>query len=469
MDGRRGNVFGAVAALQAQFGDRVSVLPDICAAHGRDLSLHPASPPDAVVFPETTEEVARIARLCSAHHVPMIPFGAGTSLEGHVAAVRGGVSVDLSAMNRILDVGQQDLDCLVEAGVTRQQLNAYLRDTGLFFPVDPGAEATFGGMCATGASGTNAVRYGTMRENVLGLTVVLPSGEIVRTGGRARKSSAGYDLTRLFIGSEGTLGFITEIRLRLTGIPESISAGLCAFESMEGAVNAVILTIQMGLPVARIELLDEKAIQGCNLYSHLDLDEKPTLFLEFHGTEQSVKEQAERFGEIVADHGGGAFTWATREEDRNRLWTARHNAFYAGLNLRPGSKALTTDVCVPISRLAACILETKADIGDSPLIAPLVGHVGDGNFHLVFLIDPDSAEEEREAHRLNDRLVERALAMGGTCTGEHGIGLGKKDLLAKEHGSALGLMRALKKAIDPQGLMNPDKILPDNTLETATF
>ncbi len=460
MNHQQGNVSEAVRALQAQFGARVSVLPDICAAHGRDLSLHPGMPPDAVAFPESTEEVAQIARLCSAHHTPMIPFGAGTSLEGHVAAVRGGVSVDLSGMNKVLEVGQQDLDCLVEAGVTRQQLNADLRDTGLFFPVDPGADASFGGMCATGASGTNAVRYGTMRENVLGLTVVLPSGEIIETGGRARKSSAGYDLTRLFIGSEGTLGFITKVRLRLTGIPESISAGLCAFDDMEGAVNAVILTIQMGLPVARIELLDEKAVRGCNAYSHLDMEEKPTLFLEFHGSPQSVKEQAERFGEISLEHGGGAFEWATREEERNRLWTARHNAFYAGLNMRPGSKALTTDVCVPISRLADCILETKADIGDSALIAPLVGHVGDGNFHLVFLIDPDSAEEEREANRLNDRLVLRALAMGGTCTGEHGVGLGKKALLAQEHGSALGLMRTLKHAIDPQDLMNPGKILP---------
>ena len=457
---RQGNVAGAVAALQAIFGDRVSILPEICAAHGRDLSFHEGSSPDAVVFPATTAEVAAIARLCSEHHVPMIPYGAGTSLEGHVVAVQGGVSVDLSSMNQILDIGQQDLDCLVEAGVTRQQLNTDLRDTGMFFPVDPGADATFGGMCATGASGTNAVRYGTMRENVLGLTIVLPSGEIVKTGGRARKSSAGYDLTRLFIGSEGTLGFITEVRLRLTGIPESISAGRCAFDTIEGAVNAVILTIQMGLPVARIELLDAHAIKGCNLYSHLEMEEKPTLFLEFHGTAQSVAEQAERFGEIAADHGGGAFTWATREEDRNRLWTARHNAFFAGLGMRPGCKALTTDVCVPISRLADCILETKADIGDSPMIAPLVGHVGDGNFHLIFLIDPDNPDEEREAHRLNDRLVERALAMGGTCTGEHGIGLGKKALLEKEHGSSMGLMRVLKQAIDPQDLMNPGKILP---------
>ena len=457
-DDRTGDVYKAVESLQARFGARVSVLPDICASHGRDLSLHPGSAPDAVVYPETTEDVAEIVRLCSAYGAPMIPFGAGTSLEGHVTAVRGGISVDMSAMNSVLDVSQQDLDCLVEAGVTRQQLNADLRDTGLFFPVDPGAEATLGGMCATGASGTNAVRYGTMRENVLGLTVILPSGEIINTGGRARKSSAGYDLTKLFIGSEGTLGIITQIRLRLYGIPESVSAGLCAFETLEGAVNAVILTIQMGLPVARIELLDEKAVHGCNLYSHLELDEKPTLFLEFHGTAHSVKEQAERFGEIAAEYGGGAFTWATREEDRNRLWTARHNAFYAALNMRPGSKALTTDVCVPISRLADCILETKADIGESPMIAPLVGHVGDGNFHLVFLIDPDSAEEEREALRLNDRLIERALAMGGTCTGEHGIGLGKKTQLAKEHGSALGLMRLLKDAIDPQNLMNPGKI-----------
>ncbi len=447
-------------ALKARLGDRLSLSADIRATHGRGESFDVVTPPDAVAFASSTKEVAEIARICTAHRIPMIPYGAGTSLEGHVAAVAGGVSIDMSGLDRIREVNQADLDCLVEAGVTRQQLNSYLRDSGLFFPVDPGADATFGGMCATGASGTNAVRYGTMRENVLGLTVVLPSGEVIETGGRARKSSAGYDLTRLFIGSEGTLGIITEVRLRLHGIPESISAGVCSFDTLAGAVNAVIETIQMGLPVARIELIDEIAVRACNAFSHLSLPEKPTLFLEFHGSHTSVREQAEQFGDIAAAHGGGAFDWATSTEERNRLWTARHNAFYAGLSLRPGARALTTDVCVPISRLADCILESRADLEGSPLIAPLVGHVGDGNFHMLFLIDPDNPEEQAEAERLNDRLVARALAMGGTCTGEHGIGLGKRDKLALEHGASLPVMAAIKRAIDPLGLMNPGKILP---------
>ena len=429
--------------------------------HGRDESFHASAPPEAVAFVENNEEVAEIVRICVQYQKPIIPFGTGTSLEGHVAALHGGVCLDVSGMNQVLEVNENDLDCRVQAGVTRKELNQHLRNSGLFFPIDPGADASLGGMTATRASGTNAVRYGTMRENVLGLTVVTADGRIIRTGTRARKSSAGYDLTRLFVGSEGTLGIITEIQLRLYGVPEAISAAVCSFETMEGAVNTTISTIQMGIPVARIELLDEVQVDAINRYSDFDYALKPTLFFEFHGTEAWVKEQAEMVKEISTEEGGSDFQWSTREQEKQKLWEARHNAYYAGLALRPGSKGWATDVCVPISRLADCILETRSDIEESGQVVPLVGHVGDGNFHLLFLIDPENEEEELKLYQpLNDRLVERALRMGGTCTGEHGIGSGKIKYMEAEHGDSLDLMRQIKQAFDPDNLMNPGKMLP---------
>ena len=429
--------------------------------HGRDESFHASAPPEAVAFVECNEEVAEIVQICVQHQKPIIPFGTGTSLEGHVAALQGGVCLDVSGMNQVLEVNENDLDCRVQAGVTRKQLNQHLRNSGLFFPIDPGADASLGGMTATRASGTNAVRYGTMRENVLGLTVVTADGRIIRTGTRARKSSAGYDLTRLFVGSEGTLGIITEIQLRLYGVPEAISAAVCSFETMEGAVNTTISTIQMGIPVARIELLDEVQVDAINRYADFDYALKPTLFFEFHGTETWVQEQAEMVKEISTEEGGSDFQWSTREQEKQKLWEARHNAYYAGLALRPGSKGWVTDVCVPISRLADCILETRSDIEESGQIVPLVGHVGDGNFHLLFLIDPENEEEELKQYQpLNDRLVERALRMGGTCTGEHGIGSGKIKYMEAEHGDSLDLMRQIKQAFDPDNLMNPGKMLP---------
>jgi D-lactate dehydrogenase (cytochrome) len=448
-----------IEQLRALLGARLSTSAAVREQHGHDESYHPTHAPDAVAFAESTEEVAEIVKICAAHKRPVIPFGTGTSLEGHVAALHGGVSIDVTRMNRILEVNEADLDCRVQPGVTRKQLNEYLRDTGLFFPIDPGADASLGGMAATRASGTNAVRYGTMRETVLGLTVVLADGRVIRTGGRARKSAAGYDLTRLMVGSEGTLGVITELRLRLFGIPEAISAAVCSFATLGGAVDTVITTIQMGIPVARIELLDEVQMDAINRYSKLDYPVQPTLFLEFHGSAASAAEQAETVQAIAAENGGGDFRWTGRTEERNKLWQARHDAAYACLALRPGAKAWATDVCVPISRLAECILETKSDIEGSALIAPLVGHVGDGNFHLVFLIDPDKPEELAEAERLNERLVLRALAMGGTCTGEHGIGCGKMDFLVAEHGEAVSVMRQVKQALDPDNIMNPGKML----------
>jgi len=429
--------------------------------HGRDESFHASAPPEAVAFAECNEEVAEIVRICVQYQKPIIPFGTGTSLEGHVAALQGGVCLDVSGMNQVLEVNKNDLDCRVQAGVTRKQLNKHLRNSGLFFPIDPGADASLGGMTATRASGTNAVRYGTMRENVLGLTVVTADGRIIRTGTRARKSSAGYDLTRLFVGSEGTLGIITEIQLRLYGVPEAISAAVCSFETMEGAVNTTISTIQMGIPVARIELLDEVQVDAINRYADFDYVLKPTLFFEFHGTEAWVQEQAEMVKEISTEEGGSDFQWSTREQEKQKLWEARHNAYYAALAMRPGSKGWATDVCVPISRLADCILETQRDIEESGLVVPLVGHVGDGNFHLLFLIDPENEEEELKRYQpLNDRLVERALRMGGTCTGEHGIGSGKIKYMEAEHGDSLDLMRQIKQAFDPDNLMNPGKMLP---------
>ncbi|MEM7122178.1 MAG: FAD-linked oxidase C-terminal domain-containing protein [Pseudomonadota bacterium] len=446
--------------IKALLGDRVSTAEAVREQHGHDEGWHPTEAPAAVCFPENAEEVAEIVKLCAASGTPVVPFGTGTSLEGHVQAVKGGVSIDMMAMNRVLEVNAEDLDCRVEPGVTRKQLNEHLRDSGLFFPIDPGADASLGGMTATRASGTNAVRYGTMRENVLSLNVVLADGRLIRTARRARKSSAGYDLTRLFVGSEGTLGIITEITLRLHGIPEAISAAVVSFDTIEGAVDAVIATIQMGIPVARIELLDEVQLDAINRYSGLDYKVAPTLFLEFHGTEAGVTEQAERFGDIAHEFDGGDFQWTAHQEDRNKLWQARHDAVYADKALRPGCSFWATDVCVPISKLAACIVETKADLAESFLIAPLVGHVGDGNFHLAFLLDPDDPKELAEAERLNERLVMRALAMGGTSTGEHGIGLGKMKYLQAEHGEAVAVMRQLKQALDPQNIMNPGKIIP---------
>jgi D-lactate dehydrogenase (cytochrome) len=453
-------VAAVAAELAKRYGDRVTTSAAVREQHGHSLTWVKNQPPDIVAYPETTQEVSQIVKLCAEAGVPIIPFGTGTSLEGHVNAPYGGVSVDTSRMKRILAVHEEDLDCAVEAGVTRKELNEHLRDKGLFFPIDPGADASLGGMAATRASGTNAVRYGTMKDSVLSLTVVLPSGEVVKTARRAKKSSAGYDLTRLFVGSEGTLGLITEVTLKLQGIPEAISAGVCPFPSVKAACDAVIVTIQTGLPVARIELLDEVSVRAVNLYAKLDLPERPLLLVEFHGTEAGVKEQAERFGAFAAEYGGGPFEWATKAEDRSRLWQARHDAYWAGRGLRPGVETLATDVCVPISRLAECVEETKRDIDASGLIAPILGHVGDGNFHLQPLVDMNDPQEVAACEALIDRLVERALAMEGTCTGEHGVGQKKMHYLEAEHGpEALALMRTLKRAIDPQNIMNPGKIV----------
>jgi D-lactate dehydrogenase (cytochrome) len=445
--------------LKQRFGERLSTAAAVREQHGRDESYHTPAPPDAVVFARSTEEVAEVVRLCAAHKVPVIAFGTGTSLEGHVAALRGGICIDLGQMNRVLRVSAEDLDCTVEAGVTRKQLNEYLRDTGLFFPIDPGADASLGGMTATRASGTNAVRYGTMRENVLALTVVLADGRVIRTARRARKSAAGYDLTRLFVGSEGTLGVITEVTLRLYGIPEAIMSAVCPFPSIEAAVDTVVAAIQAGVPVARIELLDAKQMDAVNKYAKLDYAVAPTLFFEFHGTARGVEEQVAQVKELAAEQGGTAFRWAATQEERSKLWQARHDAYYAALAMRPGSKGWATDVCVPISRLAQCIAETKRDLEQSFVQAVLVGHVGDGNFHLAFLLDPEKPEELAEATRINDRMVQRAIAMDGTCTGEHGVGYGKIPFLVAEHGEALSVMRTLKQALDPDNIMNPGKIV----------
>jgi D-lactate dehydrogenase (cytochrome) len=447
------------AQLRALLGERATTSAAIRETHGRDESWHAPHPPDAVVFPQSVDEVVAIVKACAAHATPMIPFGVGTSLEGHVVALHGGVSIDMSRMNRVLQVNAADLDCRVEPGVTRKWLNEHLRDTGLFFPIDPGADATIGGMAATRASGTNAVRYGTMRENVLALKVVLADGRVISTGRRARKSSAGYDLTRLFVGSEGTLGVIVEISLRLYGIPEAIAAAVCAFPSVEVAVETTILTIQSGIPVARIELADAAQMDALRSYAKLTYASQPTLFFEFHGSERAVAEHAEAVQRIAAEHGGAAFEWATKPEDRSRLWQARHDAHYANMSLRPGARGWPTDVCVPISRLAECVAETRADLSRSNLLAPIVGHVGDGNFHVDFIVDPNDPAELAEARRLNERLIARALAMDGTCTGEHGVGYGKIGFLEAEHGEAVDLMRALKRTFDPENLMNPGKIV----------
>ena len=459
MDAARAETATTVGVLKQRLGERLSTSAAVREQHGRDESHHAAHAPDAVVFPKSTEEVAEIVRVCAEHGTPVIPFGVGTSLEGHVAALRGGVCIDLGEMNEIVRVSAEDMDATVQAGVRRKQLNEHLRDTGLFFPIDPGADATIGGMTATRASGTNAVRYGTMRDNVLALTVVTADGRIVKTARRARKSAAGYDLTRVFVGSEGTLGVITEITVRLYGAPEAMSAAVCSFPGIEGAVDTVIGTIQMGVPVARIELLDELQMEACNRYSDLEYPVAPTLFLEFHGSEASVAEQVDTVQTLATENGAGDFRWATRPEDRNRLWQARHDAAYAALALRPGARMWATDVCVPISKLAECIRETREDLAESFLMAPLVGHVGDGNFHLVFLFDPDDERERAEVERLNERLVSRSLALDGTCTGEHGVGYGKLDFLTAEHGEAVSLMRDIKKALDPGNIMNPGKVV----------
>ena len=453
-------MLGVIEELRALLGDRLSTADAVRDAHGHDEGWHPTEAPDAVAFAQSTEEVAAIVRICHNTGTPVIPYGAGTSLEGHIQAVRGGICVDVGGMNEVLAVHAEDLDCTVQPGVRRKQLNDYLRDTGLFFPVDPGADASIGGMTGTRASGTNAVRYGTMRENVISLTAVLPNGEIIRTARRARKSSAGYDLTRLFVGSEGTLGIITEITLRLYGIPENISAAVVPFETLDGAVETTICTIQSGIPIARIELLDDVQMDAINKYSNLDYPVKPTLFLEFHGTDAGVAEQIAMVQALGEEFGAGKFQWSAQLEDRNRLWQARHDVAYACKALRPGCEIWATDVCVPVSRLAECIAETYKDLEGSTIPAPLSGHVGDGNFHLAFVLDPMVPAEMREAEELNERLIARALAMDGTCTGEHGIGLGKQKYMRAEHGDAIEVMRAIKTAIDPDNIMNPGKMLP---------
>ncbi|MFN0193108.1 MAG: FAD-binding oxidoreductase [Aestuariivirga sp.] len=448
----------AVAEVRNLLGDRLSTAPAVREQHGKDQTWNPGAPPDAVAFVLSTDEVQKIVQICARYKTPVIAFGTGTSLEGHFSAPFGGISVDLSRMNEVLEVNAEDLDCRVQAGVTRKQLNTYLRDKGLFFPIDPGADASLGGMAATRASGTNAVRYGTMKDNVLSVTAVMANGEVIRTGTRARKSSAGYDLTRLMVGSEGTLGIITEVTLKLYGIPESIAAGVCPFPSVEACCNAAIQTIQLGIPVARIELVDAEHIKALNAYSKLSLKVTPTLFVEFHGTEAGTREQSETFGEIAESLGGGPFEWATKEEDRARLWQARHDAFWATKNLMPGkTEVFATDVCVPISRLAECVTETQRDLEEQNLYGPIIGHVGDGNFHVVLYCDPNDAAEVARVKAAYDRLIVRALAMGGTCTGEHGIGSGKIKYLEREHGPALAFMREIKRAFDPHNIMNPGK------------
>jgi len=452
----------AIAEIREALGDRLSTAPAVCEQHGKDQTWNPGAPPDAVAFVRSTTEVQKVVQICGRYGTPVIPYGTGTSLEGHFSAPFGGISVDLSAMNRVLEVNAEDLDCRVEAGVTRKQLNSELRHQGLFFPIDPGADASLGGMAATRASGTNAVRYGTMRENVLNLTAVMANGEMIRTASRARKSSAGYDLTRLLVGSEGTLGVITEVGLKLYGIPESIAAGVCPFPTLEAACRAVILTIQSGIPVARIELVDHLHVRAFNIYSKLDLREVPTLFVEFHGTAASTREQSESFGAIAEELGGGPFDWATREEDRQRLWQARHDAFWATRALMPGKEVFATDVCVPISRLAECVKETQEDLERNGLFGPIVGHAGDGNFHTVLYCDVNDPDEVERVRGFYERMIHRAIAMEGTCTGEHGIGVGKVKFLDTEHGPAVAFMRAIKTALDPKNIMNPGKILPSN-------
>ncbi|MFC5521886.1 FAD-binding oxidoreductase [Polaromonas jejuensis] len=448
-----------IDALKTRFAERCSTALVVREQHGRDESSFAAPPPAAVIFAESTADVADAVKLASQYKVPVIPFGVGSSLEGHLLAVQGGISIDVSRMNRVLSVNAEDLTVTVQPGVTRKQLNEEIKSTGLFFPIDPGADATLGGMSATRASGTNAVRYGTMRENVLALEVVLASGEVIRTGTRAKKSSAGYDLTRLMVGSEGTLGVITEVTVKLYPLPEAISAAICSFPSIEAAVRTTIEVIQVGVPIARVELIDVNTVRMVNAHSKLGLREEPMLLMEFHGTPSSVKEQAELVQELASGHGGQAFEWASTPEERTRLWTARHNAYFAAIQSRPGCRAISTDTCVPISRLADCLLASVAEVDASGIPYFLVGHVGDGNFHFGYLIDPDKPEERETAEDLNHKLVARALSLEGTCTGEHGIGLGKMDFLLSETGDgAVEVMRTIKRALDPKNIMNPGKI-----------
>lgn len=447
--------------LAGHFGERFSTAHAVREHHGRDESPYPPMLPDAVVFARSTDDVAWLAQRCHHHKVPLIPYGVGSSLEGHILAVQGGISVDLSGMDQIVAIHPEDFTATVQAGVTRTQLNDHLRETGLFFPIDPGADASLGGMAATRASGTNAVRYGTMRENVLSLQVVTADGRIISTSSRAPKSSAGYDLTRLFVGSEGTLGIITEVTVRLYPQPEAVSAAICNFPSIDAAVQSVIEIIQMGIPVARVEFMDAGAVKATNAYSKLTLHESPLLLFEFHGSPAGVQEQAGLVQGIARDNGGMDFEWAVQPEDRTRLWTARHNAYFAGLQLRPGCRSSTTDVCVPISRLADCVRATAADLDDASFPYTILGHVGDGNFHVLMLLDPDNPAEWEESQHLNRRLVHRAIAMDGTCTGEHGVGLHKMEFMQAEHGQeAMDLMRSLKIAFDPHNIMNPGKIIP---------
>ena len=449
-----------LSALQAAFGPRCSTAAAVREQHGRDESTYPTTPPDAVVFCESTDDVVQVVRVAAQYKVPVIPFGVGSSLEGHLLAVQGGISVDLSRMNAIVSLHPEDLNVTVQPGVTREQLNREIKDAGLFFPIDPGANASLGGMTATRASGTNAVRYGTMRENVLGLTVVTATGEVIRTGTRAKKSSAGYDLTRLFVGSEGTLGVITEITLKLYPLPEAVSAAICSFPSIDDAVRTTIDIIQMGVPIARCELLDAHAIRAVNKHSNLTLTEAPLLLMEFHGSEAGVQEQAETVQALARERGGSHFEWARTPEERTRLWTARHKAYFAALQSRPGCRSLSTDTCVPISRLAEAINLSMAEAEASGLPFWLVGHVGDGNFHLSYLLDPHQPEEVATAERLSVQVVRRALAMGGTCTGEHGIGLHKIPYLVEETGEgAVALMRQIKRSLDPDNIMNPGKVV----------
>lgn len=453
-----------IEALRPLLGDRISTAAAVREQHASQLTWLPSQLPDAVAFAESTAEVAAIVKACAAENVPMIAFGTGTAFEGHVNAPAGGLSIDVSRMNRILAVNTEDMDCVVQPGVTRQTLNSYLRDTGLFFPVDPGADASLGGMTATRASGTNAVRYGTMKDNVVALTAVLPNGDIVRTARRARKSSAGYDLTRLLVGSEGTLGIITELVLKLSPVPEAVAGGICPFPSVRAACDAVIATIQSAIPVARIELLDEVTAAAVRSHSGLALADSPLLLLEFHGSAQSVAEQSQRFGEIAEAFGGGPFEWSDKAEQRAKLWQARHDTYWACLALRPGARPIPTDVCVPIARLADCVEQTKAEIAELGLIAPLVGHVGDGNFHVQPMVDMNNPDEIATVKGFIERMVERAIAMDGTCTGEHGVGQEKRRYLELEHGpETLALMRTIKRAIDPHNLMNPGKLV-DNSL-----
>lgn len=456
------SIENAIKRIRELLGERLSTSPSVRDLHGQNEAHFAAAPPDAVAFPHNTEEVSGIVKICAEENCPIIAWGTGTSLEGHAIAVRGGVTIDMMEMNRVLEVHPEDMDAVVQPGVSREQLNEELRATGLFFPVDPGANASLGGMAATRASGTTAVRYGTMRENVLALEVVMPDGRIIRTGSRARKSSSGYDLTKLMIGSEGTLGIITELTVRLHGQPESITAAVCAFPTMDDAVNTVIQTIQIGIPMARIEIVDPVSIRSVNAAGDMNLPEQPHLFVEFHGSETGAKEQAETFGEIATDFGCADFKWSANHEERNRLWHARHNFHYANLRLNPGKKAFATDVCVPISRLAEALLETSKEIAEAGMEAPIIGHVGDGNFHVGFLLDPEKPEDLEKAKELTHSMNRRALALGGTVTGEHGVGLGKKAYMVEEHGEGYAVMAEIKRALDPQNIMNPGKLFDLN-------